>query len=172
MRKSVSGFTIVELLIVIIVIAILATISVVAYNGVRQRAKFTQQEAEVDKVGRAVQLWVAENGVSLGTSGHGYDGKGYGRMATADTGDYPPISLEDMLRNAGYLTDPLSVNTGYMLTPCTTLDSPRWVVLATLNPAPPTSVADQIASSGCTHSLLNTYTSHDYSYRKNFLKAF
>lgn len=42
MRKSVSGFTIVELLIVIIVIAILATISVVAYNGVQQRAKFTQ----------------------------------------------------------------------------------------------------------------------------------
>ena len=33
------GFTIVELLIVIVVIAILATISVVAYNGIQTRAK-------------------------------------------------------------------------------------------------------------------------------------
>lgn len=38
MRKSTSGFTIVELLIVIVVIAILATISVVAYNGIQKRA--------------------------------------------------------------------------------------------------------------------------------------
>lgn len=33
-----SGFTIVELLIVIVVIAILATISVVAYTGIQSRA--------------------------------------------------------------------------------------------------------------------------------------
>jgi len=38
MHKSRSGFTIVELLIVIVVIAILATISVVAYSGIRDRA--------------------------------------------------------------------------------------------------------------------------------------
>lgn len=34
MRISRSGFTIVELLIVIVVIAILAAISIVAYNGI------------------------------------------------------------------------------------------------------------------------------------------
>lgn len=39
MRKSISGFTIVELLIVIVVIAILAAISVVAYNGIQTRAR-------------------------------------------------------------------------------------------------------------------------------------
>jgi len=37
-RKG-SGFTIVELLIVIVVIAILAAISIVAYNGIQDRAK-------------------------------------------------------------------------------------------------------------------------------------
>jgi prepilin-type N-terminal cleavage/methylation domain-containing protein len=37
-RKD-SGFTIVELLIVIVVIAILATISIVAYTGIQNRAK-------------------------------------------------------------------------------------------------------------------------------------
>jgi len=34
-----SGFTIVELLIVVVVIAILAAITIVAYNGIQNRAK-------------------------------------------------------------------------------------------------------------------------------------
>lgn len=38
MKETKSGFTIVELLIVIVVIAILATISIVAYRGIQQRA--------------------------------------------------------------------------------------------------------------------------------------
>jgi len=37
MRKPQAGFTIVELLIVIVVIAILAAISIVAYNGIQNR---------------------------------------------------------------------------------------------------------------------------------------
>lgn len=41
MRKPQAGFTIVELLIVIVVIAILATISIVAYNGIQTRASNT-----------------------------------------------------------------------------------------------------------------------------------
>lgn len=38
-KKDKSGFTIVELLIVVVVIAILAAITIVAYNGIQNRAK-------------------------------------------------------------------------------------------------------------------------------------
>lgn len=38
-KKSEQGFTIVELLIVIVVIAILAAITIVSYNGINTRAK-------------------------------------------------------------------------------------------------------------------------------------
>lgn len=47
MRTSKSGFTIVELLIVIVVIAILASITVVAYNGTQQRALNSSRLSEV-----------------------------------------------------------------------------------------------------------------------------
>ena len=42
-RKKQTGFTIVELLIVIVVIGILAAITIVAFNGVQQRARDAQR---------------------------------------------------------------------------------------------------------------------------------
>ena len=51
-----SGFTIVEFLIVIVMIAILATISVVAYNGIQTRAKTTAWVAAVDNWTKILKL--------------------------------------------------------------------------------------------------------------------
>lgn len=42
MFKNKNGFTIVELLIVIVVIGILAAITIVAYNGIQNRAQDTK----------------------------------------------------------------------------------------------------------------------------------
>jgi len=47
MVKRRQGFTIVELLIVIVIIAVLATVTVVAYNGMQSRAQFTRLNSEL-----------------------------------------------------------------------------------------------------------------------------
>ena len=56
------GFTIVELLIVIVVIAILAAITIVAYNGIQARANDGRIRAASEDIQKAVQLYVADNG--------------------------------------------------------------------------------------------------------------
>lgn len=61
MRKSRSGFTLVELLIVIVVIAILAAISVVAYSGVQTRARDAEQAKKFQAVMQLLQNFRTEN---------------------------------------------------------------------------------------------------------------
>lgn len=51
------GFTIVELLIVIIVIAILATITIVSYNGLQQRAYSTTLKADFSHITQKAELY-------------------------------------------------------------------------------------------------------------------
>lgn len=57
-----SGFTIVELLIVIVVIAILATISIVAYTGIQTRAQNTVTNQAVAQYAKAFESYKAING--------------------------------------------------------------------------------------------------------------
>lgn len=56
------GFTIVELLIVIVVISILAAITVVGYNGIQTRAENTKTISAVAAYARALQSYAAING--------------------------------------------------------------------------------------------------------------
>lgn len=62
MRKSTKGFTIVELLIVIVVIGILAAITIVAYNGIQTRAKNTKTVNAAVSWIKALKLYNADKG--------------------------------------------------------------------------------------------------------------
>jgi len=64
------GFTIVELLIVIVVIGILAAITIVAFNGVQDKAKFAQKRSDVAALQKYVEMYKAENGTYPSTSGN------------------------------------------------------------------------------------------------------
>ena len=68
MRRS-NAFTIVELLIVIVVIAILAAISVVAYNGIQTSAKNAQVASGVNQYYKALQNYKTINSVYPTVSG-------------------------------------------------------------------------------------------------------
>jgi type II secretion system protein G len=73
LKKS-SGFTIVELLIVIVVIGILAAITIVAYNGVQQRARYSAMQSDISSLNKAIQLYYADNGT------YPYSGSGIGNV--------------------------------------------------------------------------------------------
>lgn len=62
MNKAKSGFTLVELLIVVVVIAILASITVVAYNGIRQRAYSAKAMSVVDAYTKVLSMYYIREG--------------------------------------------------------------------------------------------------------------
>lgn len=57
-----TGFTIVELLIVIIVIGILAAITITAFNGVQVRARDSGRIAKIESIAKAIELYAVDNG--------------------------------------------------------------------------------------------------------------
>lgn len=59
--KKPTGFTIVELLIVVVVIAILATITIVAYNGIQQRAKVSTVQSGASQAGKKILSYAPQN---------------------------------------------------------------------------------------------------------------
>jgi prepilin-type N-terminal cleavage/methylation domain-containing protein len=86
-----EGFTIVELLIVIVVIGILAAIMVVSYNGVQTRANQSKIDADMANLEKAIDMARAKDSVAMryvtlsAATGSGCWGKATGTdLATLD----------------------------------------------------------------------------------------
>lgn len=103
------GFTIVELLIVIVVIAILTTVVTVAYRGMQARARDSVKIATVNKLTKALEMYYLDNGRYPGLQ----DGSGIEGACGSLTDNWGWCdrmkSLADAL--APYLTvDPVSLS--------------------------------------------------------------
>lgn len=86
MHKKAYGFTIVELLIVIVVIGILAAITIVAYNGMQQRAEVAAAKVDLRNIATRMELHRTHYGK-------------YPITATGNPGGYPEVA--EVLREAG-----------------------------------------------------------------------
>jgi general secretion pathway protein G len=114
MRKTTSGFTIVELLVVIVVIAILAAITIVAYNGIQNRAYDSAVQADLSNLSKKYELYKATNDK--------YPSGDYAAIESVDNGLY---SLT--MNKSAYNT----TSVYYNLLPCTTSDASSYAFLTT-----------------------------------------
>ncbi len=62
LSKRQSGFTIVELLIVIVVIGILAALVITTFAGIQQRARNTERQTDVNAIAGQVEAYYATSG--------------------------------------------------------------------------------------------------------------
>ena len=62
MRKTISGFTIVELLIVIILIGILSTISIMSFSRVQASSRDTERSSKINILAEALEKYYDQNG--------------------------------------------------------------------------------------------------------------
>lgn len=107
--RALSGFTIVELLIVVVVIAILATITIVAFNGVTNKAKDSARASELAQWKKKSEVQKIQNNIecpdnfafvygnsALGTSDFcvmKYEAKNVGGVAVSQAAGTPWVNI-------------------------------------------------------------------------------
>lgn len=116
------GFTIVELLIVIVVIAILAAITIVAYNGIQQRTRDNARTQAVAQLQKALELYRVEHGrypphipsgANVPPGFSGAHGTSYSH--SVDTAGNWMKNLVDAKVISSAPVDPLNNNTNYFV---------------------------------------------------------
>lgn len=81
-RNKDSGFTIVELLIVIVIIGILATIVIVSYNGITKKARESTLMSDLNNDARLLEMYKVENGDYPAQGSEGQVNNGHGLVGS------------------------------------------------------------------------------------------
>ncbi len=90
-----KGFTIVELLIVIVVIGILAALVITTFTGIQQRARNTERETDIKAVHGLLEAYYAQKGA-------------YPTLAQINDSDWRDVNMKGM--DPGALKDPKGAN--------------------------------------------------------------
>ena len=62
LKRKESGFTIVELLIVIVVIGILAALVITTFSGIQKKARDSERQTDINAIHGQVEAYYAQNG--------------------------------------------------------------------------------------------------------------
>lgn len=161
-KQKQTGFTIVELLIVIVVIAILASVTIVAFSGVQERARDAKRVSDMNTLVKSMNIWAIQTGNRPIDNGSNGSGTGYGWVYA---GGYP-VTIEQVLIDAGLLSEGVrdpDTPTGmgsYMFYPCKfSGDNKRYGFFARLE-LPDKAASNDLTrwqSEGCTAVPINTY---------------
>lgn len=104
-----QGFTLVELLIVIVIIAILTVVSLVAYNGLQNQAKTSAAKSAADAVAKKAELYNTAKSHYPGTLAD-LTSKTVGTPAVSQTGE-PYYLDENTVKTGSLSTRPEEANT-------------------------------------------------------------
>ena len=113
--KNSQGFTIVELLIVIVVIAILAAITIVAYNGVSNRAKASAAQSAASQASKKVAAYAVTNSdqypADLATAGVSNSGDTVFQYSVNNTSSPRTFCVTATIGNISYYINNTTVTT-------------------------------------------------------------
>lgn len=110
LKTNQKGFTIVELLIVIVVIAILAAISIVAFTGIQQRGRDSQRASDTSNIVKALVAYSADgntwpaDGAAAGTALAGYTTANLSTTVTGKLAATAASSANSSTDDYGYAT--------------------------------------------------------------------
>lgn len=107
-----NGFTIVELLVVIVVIGVLATITIVSYTGISQKATIASLTSDLSNASKLLKLDQVVNGIYPVTLEAANGGKGIPR---SDNIDYQ-YSVDNSTTPQGFCITAIKSNQSYKIT--------------------------------------------------------
>ncbi len=159
-HSKAHGFTVVELIIVISVIAILASIVIVLYPGYQKRTRDSERKSDMSQLAAAFGAYAQQKNNYVGAgSGCGLfgDGSGWLSLGPPDGGGWYPKAITTCLREAGVISnesdfvDPLGCKSdtggvcgqyqvapaqGYMKATCTKNGAPVTYIMTHLENEP------------------------------------